>query len=346
MPIGSILAGGAALTGIASGINNLVNSSGPSSIASPTLLNDAGAANQLYGNLFGQMAQYGQAVPQYTVPTIVNAADSIINNPSAAQYGNYTNQASQYGTGTYAPQLQGAATSMFGTAAQGTPAAQQILQSGFDPQQALYNKSYQQTMDQANAINAMNGVAGTPYGAGLTQQAAQNFNTQWQANQLARQSQAAQGYSNLVSGIGQANAGAANLGNAGASALSTYGGLPYTTTNQILGNQINAANSISSGITGSTALDSNTIAALAQYLGLGNAAVQTANQAQAQGFSQNQATSNQLGQSLSGLASLFGKSGLSGTGTALGTGSAGSPYSYISGGSLNGVPSTYLGAVY
>jgi len=102
----------------------------------------------------------------------------------------------------------------------------QALAQGFDPQQALYNQKFQQQLDQSQAVNAQSGVAGTPYGAALTQQGNQNFDIAWQAQQLANQAQGAQTASNLsamglnalnapiqdyMNYIAQSNAGAANM---------------------------------------------------------------------------------------------------------------------------------------
>ncbi len=67
----------------------------------------------------------------------------------------------------------------------------QALSTGFDPQSALYNQQFQQQHDQMNAANAQNGVAMTPYGASLATQGDQNFNINWQNQQLGRQATAA-----------------------------------------------------------------------------------------------------------------------------------------------------------
>ena len=68
-------------------------------------------------------------------------------------------------------------------------ASQQALNTGFDPQHALYNKMFQQQQDQNNAALSQSGVGTTPYGAGLMQQGNQNFDIAWQQAQLANQAQ-------------------------------------------------------------------------------------------------------------------------------------------------------------
>lgn len=94
----------------------------------------------------------------------------------------------------YAGALSGATTAA-GQGATGASSlmrgADALMASGFDPQQALFNRSQQRLLDQSNAVNAMSGVSGTPYGAGLTTGALSNFDIDWANNQLARQSAAA-----------------------------------------------------------------------------------------------------------------------------------------------------------
>lgn len=76
-------------------------------------------------------------------------------------------------------------------------AGQQMYQTAFDPQQALYNRTQQQVGDQANAISSMYGLGQSGAGAGMAQQANENFNIDWQNQQLQRQTQGAQGMAAL-----------------------------------------------------------------------------------------------------------------------------------------------------
>lgn len=78
----------------------------------------------------------------------------------------------------------------------------QALATGFDPQNQLYAQQYQQNQDQTNVANAQNGVANTPYGAGIAAQSNQNFDINWQNQQLQRQNTAAQTASTLGSTAG------------------------------------------------------------------------------------------------------------------------------------------------
>jgi hypothetical protein len=92
-------------------------------------------------------------------------------------------------TGGYglAPGVVQAIMAMLPSSVSGMGAAGQVLNTAFDPQGQLYDRTYHQTMEQQNAINAQNGVAGSPYAAGVAGDAAKGFNIDWQNNQLGRQ---------------------------------------------------------------------------------------------------------------------------------------------------------------
>jgi hypothetical protein len=119
--------------------------------------------------------------------------------------------------GGQVPQLQGLAGQMGSV-------VNPLLASGFDPRSALFNRTEGRLMDQTNAINAMSGLGGTPYGASVGANAMSNFDIDWQNQQLARQAQAA-------GAAGQAAGTAGNLyGQAGQSA-NTAAGLYGTAPN-------------------------------------------------------------------------------------------------------------------
>lgn len=216
---------GAVSSGWSQYLSGLQNAGGYGGIAQDAANNAYNTGNNIantsYGNanlLFGQgmgvaprqnsymdslAALTGQIIPQQTAGI------------GALQQGGEQAAAAQRG---YGNQLGGFATS-------GLPYAQQMLQTGFDPQNALYNRSYQQNMDQTNAINAMNGVAGSPYGAGLATQSNQNFNIDWQNQQLGRQNTALGAYNNSLGTAGSGLTAAGALQGAGLeSLLGGYGG--------------------------------------------------------------------------------------------------------------------------
>lgn len=106
-------------------------------------------------------------------------------------------------------------------ASQGLPyMAQQIYQTGFDPQNALFNQLQQQVADQTGSIEAMQGLGGTPYAAGLEAQNLANFDTAWQNNLLNRETQAGQSANQLLQGYaGDQTAAGGILGQYGQGAL-------------------------------------------------------------------------------------------------------------------------------
>jgi hypothetical protein len=142
-----------------------------------------GGAQALGGAALGGLPFAGQALSQGFDPRYGAAISGIENNP-------------------YYGQALGGAQAAAGMGAQGANAIQglggqiggtvdPLLSSGFDPRAALFNRTEGRLMDQTNAINAMSGVAGTPYGASVTANALGNFDIDWQNQQLARQAQAA-----------------------------------------------------------------------------------------------------------------------------------------------------------
>lgn len=68
-------------------------------------------------------------------------------------------------------------------------ASSQILNTAFDPQGLLYTQQYQQNLDATRAALAARGLDTSGVGAGIEMQSIQDFNSNWQNNQLGRQIQ-------------------------------------------------------------------------------------------------------------------------------------------------------------
>lgn len=266
----------------------------PPAPATPQLAPGSGAANYIpsnqpgidtsYQQLFNSLKSGATGLTQFGIPAIYNYANNIQNNPYAAGAQSGAVSGSNYALGTQIPQLESAASNLTGLAQAGLPYGQQILQTGFDPQNSLYNRTAQQVTDQSNAINAMYGLGSSPAGAGLTQQALSNFNIDWQNQQLARQTQAAQGYSALatpISGLYQAG-----LGYTGQVAPTMTGAtaIPYSTYNtlqtQPMGAIANAANTVAGLYNPTTAA----MASALGYLGTGTNASAAFNNAVNQNY--------------------------------------------------------------
>ena len=145
--------------------------------------NQAGAASafQAGAEPWGSQgnALYGQANSGFN-----QLYQQALTNPYYGQAQNNANQAGQTGQAFGQQEMgygQGLAN-LAGSLGQYAPA---IAQTAFDPQNALYNRTQGQITNQANATAAQSGLAGSPFGAGLTNQANENFNIDWQNNQPA-----------------------------------------------------------------------------------------------------------------------------------------------------------------
>jgi hypothetical protein len=188
----------------------------------------------------------------------------------------------------------------------GLPAGAQALNTAFDPQQSLYNAQSGQLQDQQNAINAMSGVAGTPYGAGVTGQNMQNFNNQWLNQALARQGQGAQTYGAIGQGAGQdlsvagnlATTGA-NLGTTGLNTIAQTSGLPYSAANAQGANSLNALSSYVPIGNSQYQIPQQALSDALSYMGYGTAASQLAGNLGQMG-------TNQLYQGLGGIGTGLG----------------------------------------
>jgi hypothetical protein len=242
---------------------------------------------QELGNLSmnGLSAFGGQSPFASTYPGIAQAAGNIVNNPFQGQAIAGAQQASAIGGAGANADAQGAG--VLGTA------AGDVLNTAFDPQNALFNRTQQQALDQSSVANSMAGIGSTPYGASVTGTNLGNFDVNWQAKQLANQ----QG------GLGAAQAGfgeAGNLYNAGTNLATQAGAAPYNAYNQIQSNDIAALTN--QNTVGNTAYNepNQLMSSLMQYLGVGQNAALAANTVQNTQFGQ----SSQIGQGIAGLLGL------------------------------------------
>lgn len=221
--------------------------------------NQAGMA-QNWQNYYGQMqgllpSYYGQIQPM-----AASALQAAYYNPYASSY--------QAGAGNVASAGQNAAT-------QAQNAASGIYAASVDPQQALYSRTLQQIQDQARAANAAAGIGTSAAGVGLENQAVDNFNINWQNQQLQRQMQGAQA--------------AGNVNNQGLNMLMGTYGVPYQVAGQIPANQQAALGQYAAAAGAYPAAINQQLNQAANYLQLGQAAQNNAfNQAYNNAQAQNQ----------------------------------------------------------
>lgn len=158
-----------------------------------------------------------------------------------------------------------------------TPEMQEILTMGFDPQQALYDRTLQQTQEQTRAGLEARGLDMSPVGAGIESDAAKNFNIDWQNNELNR---AIQGLTGAEGALGSQGAGftqANALGSAGAGNIAAGGRLPYDTQTGIYNNNISALTQAANAGNNSMQVPLTAANDLLKYMGQGTSATSVNN---------------------------------------------------------------------
>jgi len=196
----------------------------------PTLQYDASQINPTQTSMLGGISNLGQYnIFGQNMPLAENIGAGMINDPNAMLMTGAAPTAAGMG--------MGAGVGAYGAGSNLLNYMNPIMQQAMDPQSQLYNYLFNQNQQQAQAVNQMSGVGGTPYGAGVVDQANQLFNMNWQNQQLNRLLSGAQG-AGAVGQTGAAlQAGAPGTFMGGAS-------IPYMTDNSVP--------SPTSGSTGST----------------------------------------------------------------------------------------------
>jgi hypothetical protein len=156
--------------------------------------------NQLLGgiNNLGQYNTYGQLMPQ-----AMNIGQGMINDPNA--WGMLSGASTAAGLG------ERAARNEFGVGGQMYGLGNALVGSAFDPQQALYGRTLSNVTDQARANAAAAGLGQTPIGASTADWATNQFNIDWQNQQLQRQIAGAGAAGQMYQGGAGLQAGASPL---------------------------------------------------------------------------------------------------------------------------------------
>lgn len=299
----------AGIGGIAGGLYNMFGGGGNSNASNVQLPGQqpfnlggvTGNINQGIGGL-GQYNVGGQNLGQYQ-----DILQSNVGNPFS---GPAMGAASMFGGAGMGNALSGLHNSqqMSGMIPGMIQGGNMLMQQGFDPRNDLYNRTQQQSQDQNLASLMRSGVGGTPWGQGVAANANNNFNIDWQNNQLSRMLQGAQGAGNMWSGAGNMAQGAFGLGNSAAGAGAQMGMLPYGTFNQITGNALQALQGGAGYGQSAAAVPQMANADWMQYMGLGNQANSINNQTAQLGLQQADLANRQqmgwgqsIGQGLSAL---------------------------------------------
>lgn len=270
MPIGGIL------SAVAPTVIGGLLGSGQTSTGVPQgyqPINQGAIGNSLYNANTGYMPtaqQYYGMSPNYAN----SAFQSMYNNPYATGMQAAAGQAGQM-AGQMAPAAYAAGQGAMG-------AGNQILNTAFDPQNALFNQQQHIVQDQSNATNSQYGLGSSGAGAGIANQNLQNFDINWQNNQLARQASGIQAYDAAQ------NSGLGMMGQ-GVNAQQQAGALPYNTAQGIATGQFGAINANQGAMQGAMQPYQQNINNMNAYLGLGQSAqAQANNQAYQQQLMQQQ----------------------------------------------------------
>lgn len=102
--------------------------------------------------------------------------------------------------------------------------ANQVMQTGFDPQNAIYNRAAERQQNQIRAAQGARGTQMAPYGAGQEGQLMGDFNLDWEGQQLQRQALASQAAAQLFGQGGQAFQGAGQMAQGIPQNIATYAG--------------------------------------------------------------------------------------------------------------------------
>ena len=268
------------------------------------------AANNAFGQI-GDLSQYTN-LASGSLPYAQNIFQGTYNNPFAG--------GAQSGAGVTSGLGENAALGAYGAGANLTgagmnmlPYASSIMNTAFDPEQTLYNRTLQQTTDQTRAGLEARGMDSTPYGAGIEGQALSNFNIDWQNQQLQRQATGAGAAGGLYGQAGQGINTGTGIMNAAPGQYLTSAAYPYSTSMGILGNQqTGLTNMLGAGQAGAN-IANTPIQDYMGYLSAGTAQQNANNNTaklglaqQQQQFMQNQQFGQALGGGLYGIGQGYG----------------------------------------
>ena len=289
----------ASIVGIGSGINSLMNSGNPQyggmggapggQYYIPSGQSSADSSwQQALAQLMGNQQNTAANVTPELYQTFLNQAG--INTQPMVQAGQDAGAA--YGQNAQLAQML--SSMLGGQAGQNFGNASQIMNTAMDPQQALYNRTAQQTQDQTRAAESASGVAMSPYGAGLESQAMNNFNIDWQNAQLGRQVSGAGAATQLGQLGGQDVSGAYGMAGQVPTNLLQSGTVPAQTAMTAYGMPAQAAQNYASGMTSAVSSPySGIMSQIIPYLTYGSGATNNAFTGSMAGQAQNQSMTNQ-----------------------------------------------------
>lgn len=320
-PIGGAIGGqiGGAIGGGGGSTNGIANPSAPSPNVYQPKANtwaDTTAQGQIKTNI-------GNNPFTAINPQLAGLLNSLFNNPYSAGNQTSANNAGAALTGAGGQAIT-AANNLYGQVGNDLGAARNVLNTAFDPQSSLYNRTLQQLQDQIRTGEAARGITSGGVGQDIEDQALSNFNIDWQNNLLSRETQGLQSASGADVNSANIYGQAGNLAGQGAGYLAQGGNLPYATYTGNLNDTNTSAGAIAGNQAQSNTINQQNIADLLQYLGLGINAGTDLSKLNVANFSnqQSSATANQnaIGSLLSRIPSItnaFSSGGGGGAGIAM-----------------------------
>jgi hypothetical protein len=236
---------------IASTVGSQLAGSGNSAPSVPQLPYQGAAADAAFSDISGLYNPYQQLQPLEYQQML-----AMMQNPNLSGYMDAAKRSGQ--AYNKAGNQAGAGAKLLMKDARG------IYNSSFDPRSELYNQLQNQNVDQSNVLNSMYGLQSSPYGAGVAGEHLNNFNVDWQNQQLQRQIAGA-------GAIGQNVSGAQNLRLGGAQDYLKSGLVPYSAYTGAIGDMNNAINGYMQGANAGNVPTQMAIGDWLQYLGMGNA---------------------------------------------------------------------------
>ena len=210
---------------ICSGIGSIFGgggSGGGSSSFHPYSPTGLGSADTLWQNIMSSMANGMMTSPVpnnifQQLPGIYNQLIGNVQNAAPGMQAAAQNASNYLGSmASQADQFHNLMTDQYiqdiNMQAALTPMAQQVANTAFDPQKALYDRTANQVEQQTRGAQQAAGTAFGPYGAGIDANTMSNFNIDWQNAQLQRQLAGLQG-------MGQGFTTAGRLGDAASGEL-------------------------------------------------------------------------------------------------------------------------------
>lgn len=214
----------ASVVGIAAGANSLFGGgssggggggyssnqgSGAPSFYVPT---DLGGADQSWQQLMGQLTGQQTGLSNQINPIFLQSLMQQLGIDPSGLAGAGQQAGQQFGQAAGVNQQAG--QQLMGQAGQDQARQQMLVQAGMDPNNALYNKERQQTIDSSRAADSARGIGMGGVSSGNEASALTNFQANWDTNQLGRMLSANQGANQTGQLIGADLSGAAGFAGA------------------------------------------------------------------------------------------------------------------------------------